>query len=563
MKQPVIDNAKAMNRIATRWVDQNINVLSKRMTTSSRQGFRVNFNNNIIDSIKTTGANELESNFIEEPLDDNFIDEPIVEFCTINSSGPKTASSLKIKVHLSKIAPEDIAIDFKITGSSAKENFSFGEGILDIEAGLKSAIIMIEGIPQDRFGFTPGDRKIIVSLLESSNALLGKNSVYTHILTDDLKAWTDPNANYFCLTDFDDPSSYESIIAAQRYDQNKSLTDPGSDIQISNLDIDREEVNTTLNTEQLKSAVKEWASDPVTVTAEGELREAIGDWSIWIDGEFGEFTIGKIKSSQRVLDERSFHLGIDKLSGDDGDLFGFALGLGETKPKDRNNNSHVESRNYSISTYGKVDNERNALQYIFGIGRIEFDSVRLDRQEILKGEREANQLFGSLAFIRSLSNEKNNWQISPYLRMDGSYTEFDKYSEIGGEAALTFDELTLSNAKASIGTDISYLFAESKYNAMPYISLEYGLDYSKTSSQNMYYNLEGPNTNYKLKLDDGMKAHNWEVDIGLMLEISRYLNTNIGCRWEGRSNYLSDFSGIDKNDISTSEVCFFELIGNF
>ncbi len=563
LKQPVIDNAKAMNRIATRWVDQNINAISKRMTTSSRQGFRVNFDNNIIDSIKTSGANELDNNFIEEPLDDDFIKEPIVEFCTINSSGPKTASSLKIKVHLSKIAPEDIAIDFKITGSSAKENFSFGEGILDIEAGLKSAIIMIEGIPQDRFGFTPGDRKIIVSLLESSNALLGKNSVYTHTLTDDLKAWTDPNANYFCLTDFDDPSSYESIIAAQRYDQNKGLADPDSDNQISNLDIDREEVNTTLNTEQLKSAFKEWVSDPVTVTAEGELKEAIGDWSIWIDGEFGEFTLGKIKTSQRVLDERSFHLGIDKLSGDDGDLFGFALGLGETKPKDRNNNSNVESRNYSISTYGKFDNERNSLQYIFGIGRIEFDSDRLDRQELLKGEREANQLFGSLAFIRSLNNENNNWQISPYLRMDGSYTEFDKYSEIGGEAALTFDELTLSNAKASIGTDISYLFAESKYNAMPYISLEYGLDYSKTSSQNMYYNLEGPNTNYKLKLDDGMKAHNWEVDIGLMLEISRYLNTNIGCRWEGRSNYLSDFSGIDKNDISTSEVCFFELIGNF
>ena len=422
---------------------------------------------------------------------------------------------------------------------------------------------MIEGIPQDRFGFTQGDRKIIVSLLESSNALLGKYSVYTHTLTDDLKAWTDPNANYFCLTDFDDPSSYESIIAAQRYDQNKGLADSGSDNQISNLDIDREEVNTTLNTEQLKSAVKEWVSDPVTVTAEGELKEAIGDWSIWIDGEFGEFTLGKIKSSQRVLDERSFHLGIDKLSGDDGDLFGFALGLGETKPKDRNNNSNVESRNYSISTYGKFHNERNSLQYIFGIGRIEFDSDRLDRQELLKGEREANQLFGSLAFIRSLNNENNNWQISPYLRMDGSYTDFDKYSEIGGEAALTFDELTLSNAKASIGTDISYLFAESKYNAMPYISLEYGLDYSKTSSQNMYYNLEGPNTNYKLEIDDGMKAHNWEVDIGLMLEISRYLNSNIGCRWEGRSNYLSDFSGIDKNDISTSEVCFFELIGNF
>ena len=52
------------------------------MKTSSRQGLRVNFNNKIIDSIKTIGVNEFENNDFEEP---------IVEFCTINSSGSKTA----------------------------------------------------------------------------------------------------------------------------------------------------------------------------------------------------------------------------------------------------------------------------------------------------------------------------------------------------------------------------------------------------------------------------------------------------------------------------------------
>ena len=555
LKQPVIDNAKAMTKIATRWVDQNINVMSKRMMTSSRQGLRVNFDNKVIDSIKTMEESEPENNLVEPP---------IIEFCTINSSGPLTASSLKLKVHLSKIASEDIVVDFKVTGLSDKEKFSFGEGILNIEAGLKSAIIIIEGIPHDRFGFTPGDRKIIISLLESSNSLLGNNMVYTHTLTDDLKKWTDPNANYFCLTDFDNPKSIApTVTSSQRYLQNIGLTDTNSDIQDSNIYNDQEKADSSQDTEQLKSTVKEWALDPVKVTASGELKEAIGDWSVWIDGEFGEFTLGKTKPSPRILDERSFHLGIDKLFSDDGDLFGFALGLGETKPKDRNNDSHVEARNYSLSTYGKFANRNNALQFIFGISKLEFDSDRLDRKELLKGQREADQLYGSLAFIRSLRNENSNWQISPYFRMDGSHTEFDKYSEIGGEAALTFDELTLSNAKASIGTDISYLFAESKYNAMPYISLEYGFDYSKTSSQNMYYTLEGPNINYLLELDDGMKAHNWEVDIGLMLEISTYLNTNIGCRWEGRSNYLSDFSSISKNDLSSSEVCFFELIGNF
>ena len=107
---------------------------------------------------------------------------------------------------------------------------------------------------------------------------------------------------------------------------------------------------------------------------------------------------------------------------------------------------------------------------------------------------------------------------------------------------MTFDELTLSNVKASIGTDISYLFVGSQYNVMPYITLEYGLDYSETSSQNMYYTLEGANRNYILELDDGMKAHNWEVDIGLMLEIFTAMNTNIGCRQQGRSSYFSDLS---------------------
>ena len=139
--------------------------------------------------------------FILNELDNNFVEEPIVEFCTINSSGPKTATSLKIKVHLSEIAPENIVVDFSVTGSSDVEKFSYGEGILNIDAGLKSAIITIDDIPEDRYAFIQGDRKIIVTLSEASNALLGENTVYTHTLTDDQKAWTDPNANYFCISD--------------------------------------------------------------------------------------------------------------------------------------------------------------------------------------------------------------------------------------------------------------------------------------------------------------------------------------------------------------------------
>ena len=568
LKQPVIDNAKAMTQIATRWVDKNIDVISKRMSNSSRQGLRVNFSNNVIDSIKTIGVDD---------LDENYIEEPIVEFCRINSSGPKTDPSLKIKVHLSSITTENIAVKFNVTGSSDIENFSYGEGILNIDAGLKFGVINIDDIPQDRFGFIQGDRKIILTLTESTNSQLGNNLVYTHTLTDDQNAWTDPNVNYFCLSDFDNTRSSEPILVKASsnsdsvvdnsqindLDTQVSFDDVNSEASIMDINTEQDQADNTQNLEEFKSTVKAWASEPVKVTADGELKEVIGDWSVWIDGEFGEFTLGKTKPSPRILDERSFHIGTDKLMSDDGDLFGFALGLGETKPIDRNDESNVESRNYSFSTYGKFDDRSNALQYIFGVSKIEFNTDRLDKEELLKGEREANQLYGSLAFIRSLSNESSNWQFSPYIRFDGSYTEFDKYSEIGGETALTFDELTLSNAKASIGTDISYLFTGSKYKVMPYINLEYGLDYSKTSSQNMYYTIEGASRNYILELDDGMKAHNWEVDVGLILEIFTNMNANVGCRREGRSSYLSDSSSVTNNDLSSSEVCFLELMWNF
>ena len=204
LKQPVIDNAKAMTHIATRWVDRNIDVISKRMKIASRQGLRVNLNNKIIDSVKTIGVSKVDYSFVELP---------IVEFCTVDSSGPKTSLSKIIKVHLSKISPENIVVDFNVTGSTGKEIFSYGAGILKIDAGRQSATIAIDDIPQDRFGFIQGERKIIVTLSESSNSLLGDNLVYTYTLTDDQKAWTDPSADQFCISDFDKPRSSAPIIA--------------------------------------------------------------------------------------------------------------------------------------------------------------------------------------------------------------------------------------------------------------------------------------------------------------------------------------------------------------
>ena len=137
--------------------------------------------------------------------------------------------------------------------------------------------------------------------------------IYTHTLTDDQKAWTDPNVNYFCLTNFDNTRSSELTVARnslnsktedtkpQINDSEISFEDLSSEMNILNRNDELDQADNTQNLEEFKSTIEDWVSEPVKVTADGELKEVIGDWSVWIDGEFGEFTLGKSKPSSRIL----------------------------------------------------------------------------------------------------------------------------------------------------------------------------------------------------------------------------------------------------------------------
>ena len=82
-----------------------------------------------------------------------------------------------------------------------------------------------------------------MTLSEASNALLGENTVYTHTLTDDQKAWTDPNANYFCISDFDDPRPKTPIVACY-FEFRFEIIDP----QFNDSDIAFVDTNSEINT---------------------------------------------------------------------------------------------------------------------------------------------------------------------------------------------------------------------------------------------------------------------------------------------------------------------------
>ena len=102
--------------------------------------------------------------------------------------------------------------------------------------------------------FYQGDRKIIVTLLSLLTHYLVNNLVFTHTLTDDKNAWTDPYTNYFCINDFDNPRSSKSVLVNTSTNLNKEV----SNNEINNSEIDFSDTNSEI---QLLNADKQDQTD--------------------------------------------------------------------------------------------------------------------------------------------------------------------------------------------------------------------------------------------------------------------------------------------------------------
>jgi len=458
----------------------------------------------------------------------------------------QSVPSKTLTVNLSAVASQAVAVNYAVTGTATGggTDYTLANGTLVISAGDEAGTITISGIIDD--AFDRGDETVIITLSNPVNAFLGNDLVHTYTITDNASAWTES----FCTI---------SSSGTQSVPSNISTSDPNSNLTEGNL----------------QTLIGTLTSDPITASFGGDSKPVLDDWSVWVDGEI---TIGKTKSAslKHGVYEQSLHIGIDRpLENDDG-IFGVALGLGKGKTSVENEDTYVKSSNYSLSAYAKFNQDMIKSRYydyldlelILGLGKLQFETARTDGADTLGGERDTNQIFASVALRGSNIDSKpdkggivetNNWTISPYAKLDASYTKFNKFNEVGGETALTMDELRMLNAKGSVVADISYLFKVQDGFIIPFSKFEYGLDVSDTSTQNMYYTGEGQNTNYKLRLDD-RTGHNWKIGLGAEIKTEDNISAILGYRWEGKSSALS---GITKNNISSTQTVYFQLDYNF
>ena len=254
--------------------------------------------------------------------------------------------------------------------------------------------------------------------------------------------------------------------------------------------------------------------ESVIGTLNPSFKPIIDNWSVWTSGEI---TVGRKSAtstaSKQKIDSQSIHIGFDKPLENGKGVVGVSLGVGLDKTNIGTSTSNVKANNYALSVYGEIyPYDDITLEGIIGVGHIQFNTTRKEGASTITGNRDADQIFGSLRIKGDLNGHENDidkqsWSVHPYAKLEISHTKFEKFSENGSAAtALTFEEQHLNNIRTSVGADAHYQYRTDDKTFRPFAQIELGKDLSKTSKAALYYTVQGASYTYNLNLADRIRC---------------------------------------------------------
>ena len=243
------------------------------------------------------------------------------------------------------------------------------------------------------------------------------------------------------------------------------------------------------------------------------------NWSSWSEGSIGMTKIGDSKnSSSKDIDTQGLALGLDtKL--DNNDLLGLALQFSQSDTDVGTEGTGIDSKNYNLSVYRtRPLNDNNFVEGLFGVVLTENELVRKSGTNTLTGSRNGTQIFGSINYGKTL--DKENFNLTPIVRVDLGYTELDSYTETGTDA-LTYGKQTIENGLASVGLEINNIIKFSNSSLKPFGSFQYGLDFSNSSDTKLNY---ASDTSTIYVYTPGINsAHLLTTEIGFNYELKDHL----------------------------------------
>jgi len=235
----------------------------------------------------------------------------------------------------------------------------------------------------------------------------------------------------------------------------------------------------------------------------------------------GRISLGKKNAknaSSRDIHSYGISIGADKIKKEDRDMmYGYVLQYGNDNIDIGSNGTNLNTDSYSLALYGtKLRDNQFFTDGIIGLSLLDIDHKRVIYGNTLKGDREGQQIFGSINFGKRLDDE--NLNLNPGIKLDLGYTKLKAFREkttLGDSLSdtLIYRDQTIKSALATIGI---LLDKTDKHNDEKIINhhgrLEYIADLSPSSDAEFYY-VNSQSTIYKYTVDSKAK-HNYRIGYG-------------------------------------------------
>ncbi len=250
---------------------------------------------------------------------------------------------------------------------------------------------------------------------------------------------------------------------------------------------------------------------PISNKTNEVLDKLSDDWSFWSEGSLSIGRTGDTStSSSKKINTKGITLGIDKKISKNR-LYGYALRFGNDDVDVGTSGTNLDTESFSLSVYGTFPHDDEKFtEGIIGVSTLKTDHVRKEGGSTRTGERDGAQIFGSLNYLTTY--KKEDFNITPNLRIDLSYTELSKYRE-KGPAALVYKAQTIETGMISAGFTISDILDYNSFTFKPNGGLELGVDFSPSSDATYRYLSE--TTEYTKSIDQDSK--NLRANIGFDL----------------------------------------------
>ena len=153
------------------------------------------------------------------------------------------------------------------------------------------------------------------------------------------------------------------------------------------------------------------------------------DWFEWSEGKISYGLKDSNGASSRDIYSYGFSIGADRIKKKDRDsMYGYVFQYTNDDVEIGGNGTNLNTDSYSFALYDtKLRDDQFFTDSVVGLSLLHIDHQRVTNGNTLKGDREGQQIYGSINFGKRLVEEEINY--NPGIKLDLGYTKLKAFRE--------------------------------------------------------------------------------------------------------------------------------------